>query len=320
MQKETTGFTYLFIAACFFGISSIFIRFLAEDFTDLQQAMARMLLAGILAALVSIFTNRKGNSDFCIDKNDFKKWQFYVYLVSFPLSLICVTISLNLIQIASTIFFLYIGKLSSSLIFDLIVFKESISLRKIRSVIFLTLGMIIFLNPFDGLELNAGIIYALAGGLAASVDGTCKKIFAERMENWFLISTQMTVGAAMAALMLVLSPDPNASLGTGPSSILNLKALSLEFNPTNIALILASGLIILGAQVFMLLGFRKCGINLGTIILSLELIAAMIIGFLVFQETVSPYQMLGALFIIITVINRNASDLLAKKQAVDTNL
>lgn len=283
-MNKLSGFYSLLLAAGIFGFSSIIIRFLSFELNDSEQAMARMFLAALMALNIFFFKREKSSSQ------SLKSWQFVAFLFAFPLIVITLTVSINMIKIASAIFYLYVGKLFTAVLLDIFAFKKKVSIKEIFNIFLLVLALMIFLNPFaSGFSLDMGILLGIIAGVIASVDGALRKVLAGNIDSWLLVWAPMFVGAMLSFAMMIYSGN--------------------ELNPvmpTNTFLLLVlSGFLMIVVQILMLTGFKHCDINLGTIILSAELIFTMLFAAFIFAEMPSVNEIIGSLLIIVVIVSRN---------------
>ncbi len=281
---DLTGLTSLISCAAVFGISSILIRILSSELSDLGQAMARMLLAGLIALNIFI-VNRKP-----LDLKRVKAWQLIIFAFAFPLIVIFLTVSINLIKVASAIFYLYVGKILAAVLLDIFVFKEKMNLKRSISIILLISGLLFFLNPFaEGFTLSLGIIFGLIAGVIASVDAAFRKVLSGLVDRWFLVWMPMLTGSALCFVIIYFQGED----------------LNPIMSNNSFYILILSGALMIAAQMLMLIGFKHIDINLGTIILSSELIFTMIFAVFFFQEIPAVNEIIGSGFVIAAILNRN---------------
>jgi len=190
------------------------------------------------------------------------------------------TIAINEIKIASTIFLLYIASMLTSLFMGTLIFKESLGAQKMAALFLAVVGLSLFMSEHMALGLGVGMVSALLSGVSEGVGNVIRKKLkdADRVTVTLVQFLVITITAFILVGM------------AGESAIREVSWLPI------VALIAFSTLQ-LALNNLLLFGFQNFDVNIGTVILSLEIFIAAIFGFLIFGETLSTAEIAGGVVI-----------------------
>jgi drug/metabolite transporter (DMT)-like permease len=88
---------------------------------------------------------------------------------------------------------------------------------------------------------------------------------------------------------------------------LNKQEILPSITPASWLIVIFFGLLIVAVNYLLLLGFRNFDLNLGTILLSSEMVFTPIFAFLAFGEAPSLYVIIGGVFIAASIVLVNFS-------------
>ena len=262
--------------ACSFIYASFgpLVRILSEMFSDYMQVAARMGLAFVFLCIVALLFRRLRRL-----KQSQVVYALLLGIVSTAI-IVFFTIAINEIKIASTIFLLYIASMLTSLFMGTLIFKESLGAQKMAALFLAVVGLSLFMSEHMALGLGVGMVSALLSGVSEGVGNVIRKKLkdADRVTVTLVQFLVITITAFILVGM------------AGESAIREVSWLPI------VALIAFSTLQ-LALNNLLLFGFQNFDVNIGTVILSLEIFIAAIFGFLIFGETLSTAEIAGGVVI-----------------------
>lgn len=293
MNKKLVGFSSLLIAGITFGSFGIWIRFLSNELTMYQQIVFRNVIALVFAVVIIVVGKR-----FLADFSKVKKSNLLGYAFSVPLAVILYNVAILNTKIAVTTFAFYIGSILFSWIFSVVFFKEKITKIKIFSLISVLIGLFCFIWPLSLSSLNLGFIAAIISGLFDAAANGFRKDLAGKIDKFILVFITTLGGVFVSGLMMFYF---NQNFGFISNLTANTWLVGLLF-----------GFILVAVNYLLLVGFQNFDLSLGVVILSSELIFAILFGLLVFGEKPLPKEIIGGLFVMMAVILPNVNLLPSK--------
>lgn len=283
-MKKTKNIIALIIAGITYGSFGVWIRFLSQELTTYQQIFVRNFL-GLVFAFIFVLLFKEN-----INLKKVNKKHLALYAISFPITQVFYTFSILKIKIGVALFSFFAASFITSFIVGRIYFSDKINLRKVISLILAFLGITIlsYKSLFSGF-LNWGFILGLLSGCFDTITNTGRRLLGGKVDRFVLVTTQMIGGVVVAILLMFVFKQHM------PTSVSPLTAL--------IAILF--GLLLMGLNILMNFGFKDFDLNLGTILLSIELVAAPILGYLFFRETLSGTDIAGGIFIFTGIIVAN---------------
>lgn len=267
-SEKVTGAGALLAAALIYATFGILIRESSVMFGNGTQIALRFVAAALLILVFKLIMQKTLS---------LPRPQMIRTLglgVVFALIVIFFTISVNETKIANSVFLLYAGSIISSLIVGTVFLKESLSKAKILAILVAVCGLAMFADNF--LMLSVGVVAGFMAGLFDGVGNAVRKTLKGADRN-LVIMYSYAIGAAVALVM---------ALGTGEQTVGHFNWGSI------IAMTIFVGLMI-GIGNLLLYGFQHFDVNVGTVILSCELVFATILGYLFFRETPSVAELIG---------------------------
>jgi len=294
-MKKTLGFTSLFIAAVSFGSFGIWIRLLNKEISIYQQIVLRNGFAFIFAFLIVLLTRQYKN----IEWKKMKKINLFFYTLLVPLSVIAFNVSIINTKIVLTTFSFYIGTILTGWIVGQLIYKEKLNIEKWLSLIFVIIGLGLFVYPFTKDTINIGFIAGIISGVLDGLANGFRKDLAGKASKFILVLLTTIGGVFVSGLMM----------GYFHQSIFSMSTMSMN------GWILGAffGSLLVGVNYLLLVGFQNFDLSLGSVVLSLELLFALIFGIIVFKEFPTGTELLGGIFIITANIFPNIKILLEKK-------
>jgi drug/metabolite transporter (DMT)-like permease len=283
--NKLKGFLALLFSASIYGTFGVWVRFLEQDFTGSQQILVKNGVAFIFALIAVKFF--KENFSF---KGIDKRYMAF-YLVAFLIGVPAFTFGILMAKVTTVIFGLYAGSLISSLIVGVMWFKEKVSITKMIAFGLVFLGLLIYVYPLSSDSLNLGLGLGLLSGLCDTVVNSTRKYLGDKIDRFALISLQALTGSVLAICLMVMNQEFTISSLSAGSVISGL----------------IYGFITVGVAYLMLVGFQSFDLNLGTIVVSSELIFASLFALLLFGEVPKTTEVFGGIFIMAAIVVMNTN-------------
>lgn len=278
------GFSALLACAAIFGSMGILTRFLGANFTAYQQIAFRYTFGSSIGIILALFLRKK------VSFNSVPKPFLLLYTFTFPVEITLWTISVLHTTILTTVAVFYAGSLLSSLLVGHFVFDEKISTKKLISGVFTLIGLAMYMYPFSFANLlNIGIIFALLSGLLDTAANSFRKHLSGKMDRLVLALLPMLGGVTLSLILMGASHQ----LAFPPISLFSW-FIGLLF-----------GICVLAISYLTLVGFHNFDLNLGTIVLSAELLFAPIFAYLFLREVPSSQEFVAAFFIGAAIVMMN---------------
>lgn len=274
-MERNKGFFALISTAAILGTFGVLIRQLATTFSDTGQVFVRSIFATLI--IFSIVFFRRINL-LKIGRKNLK----YIVLFSlvFPLSVLCFTISANLIKVSNSLFMLYVGSLTSTAVFGKVFFNEKFGIKHIYALILVFAGLTFFVYPFNFETFNLGIMLGISSGVLEGASHTLRRLMKD-MKREIVVFYQSLSGVIVAAVLLLFSNE----------------VFIREFHINSILVAFLFGFLLVVIGYLLVYGFGNFDVNLGTIILATELFFALVINGLVLKEIPTANEIFGGILI-----------------------
>lgn len=282
-MNKTKGFFSLLIAGLIFGSFGILVRILNIELSSFQQIFFRNFVSFLLAVFIILIFKRK------ISFKNTSKLNIVLFGISLPLTIIFYTLAIIKTKIIIAIASLYIGSIIFSLLLGIVFFKEKITLQKIISIIFAVIGLIFFASPFSLTSLNIGLVYGVLSGFMDVTSNSFKKYLSGKIDRFVLIAIQMFGGIIISLILIIYS------------NTLFIPQMSSQ----TIYIGIFFGLLLLTINYLLLVGFSNFDLNLGTIVMSSELVFASIFAYLLYKEIPTKNELIAVFFIILSIVSSN---------------
>jgi drug/metabolite transporter (DMT)-like permease len=287
-MNRRKGFIALLSTAVIYGTFGIFIRFLGKYLVGYQQIIYPNLL-GVIIILVYVFVSRQ-------ELNLKEKRSIILYGLLYGLAGSLYTLSILSTKIATTVFSIYASSLTVSLLIGVLFLKEKFTNRKIGVLVLAFIGLVWFTYPLSMKTFDIGLLYGFVGGGFAVVANYIGKKLTDKVNNSILMVARLGGVAIGGVIMVVLNAGPIL-----PN--ISVEGLLLSFS---------FALALCFVSFTVLVGFKNFDLNLGTVVISSELIFASLFAALFFKEYPKQGEIIGGLFIIAAILLANIS--LSKKK------
>ena len=283
MNVSTTnrGFVAILLSAIGYGSFGVWITIINEDLGSFQQIFFRYLLASLFVVAVLLFKKTAIKREVLFSKDTL------LLGVVFPFGIIFYTLSILFTKIALATFSFYMAAFTASLIIGAFVFNEKLTKLKFISLMLAIIGLIMFSNPFSGNLLNWGVLLGLLAGLLDVVSNGFRKHLAERMDRIIIAAVPMAGGIVISGAFAMYFKQ---SL---------FFADKLTF-PSISAAIISGGLLVL-FNYLLVIGFQYFDLNLGTIVLSSEILFASAFGWIFLNQRLTVNEIVGGLIVATAV-------------------
>jgi len=282
-MNKTKGFFALVSAGFIFGLFGVFVRLLNSELTNYQQIFFRSVVGFILALGIIILFKRK------ISFKKISLINLLLFAISLPLTIVFYTLSILKTKIILAVATLFLGSILFSLISGILFFKEKLTLKKCLAIISSIVALYYFTTPFSLTTINIGLVFGILSGFMDALSNSFKKHLGGRVDRFLLISIQM-MGTIIVSFILMFYTKTIFI----PQISLFIFGIGLIF-----------GFFLMLNNYLMLVGFHNFDLNLGTIILSSELVFASFFGYLFYHEIMTFNEYIGSSLIIFSIIISN---------------
>jgi drug/metabolite transporter (DMT)-like permease len=294
-MKKILGFISLFIAAVTFGSFGIWIRLLNREMSIYQQLVLRNAFAFIITIFIVLLTKQLKN----IEWNKVKKPNLVFYTFLALLAGIAYNFSIINTKIALATFAFYLGTILTGWVAGFLFYKEKLNAEKWLSLIFVLIGLGLFAYPFTNSSINLGFITGIVSGVLDGSANGFGKDFAGKISKSVLVLLT-TIGSILVNSLMI------AYFHQGSNYVATMST-------TAWVVVAFLGCLVVILSYLLLVGFQNFDLSSGSIVLSLELLFALIFGILVFQEYPTGKELLGGLFILVANIVPNLKMLLTNR-------
>ena len=285
MNNRMKGIIMAAGGAGLWGLMSIFSRVLsAADYTSLEIAYIRCLVAGIGLALI----HRKKDPSILWVSKQAVVTSLLFGTVTFTVGFLSYAYSVERIPAAMTAVLSFTSPIWTCLI-GLFLFRERVGRKKIVAIFGCLLGAVLITDLLGGQELRfdlLGMGAAVLNGVGLAVQVCVPRYFEEKYRK----DTMLTYGFLGAAGFMALFVDHGKILHSffGPGGLkIFLSALAISVLCTLVAntIVVKSASYVSSATT--------------TILASMEIVVGSLVGLLLFHETLTLLQMMGAVLIVV---------------------
>lgn len=278
-SKQYKGVAALFTCSVIYASFGPLARVLSGMFGTYTQVAARMGLAFVFLLTLSLVFKKIQR----LSKNQIRS-SILLGIVSTSI-IVFFTIAITEIKIVTTLFLLYAASLFTSLFIGTFIFKEKFGIQKLIATSLTFLGLSIFLSSSIALGLGFGTLAAIFSGFSEGVGNGIRKGLTGA-DKITVTLIQFLVITICSSFLIFIS---------------NETAIRTVSTEAIIALVSFSALQLL-LNYLLLYGFQNFDVNIGTVILSLELFFAAILGFVFFSESLTSTEIIGGLIIFLASV------------------
>lgn len=203
--------------------------------------------------------------------------------IAFASVVLCFTASIQKTTIANAMFTFYAATMISSFLFGTILFKETVNKKKLAAIALALGGLSVYSD-----SLIAGSIGILLGVSAGISDGFAN-VFRKKLsgtDSIAVLKIQFLVGVIFNFALLLITKE----------QIIRTASFVGALNT------IIFSIVILAAGFLVLYGFQNFDVNVGAVIMSSEIVVAVILAFIFYQEVPSAHELTGGLLILFASI------------------
>lgn len=295
-MENKTAWLLIAIGASLWGIIGVFVTYLYEvGFTPLEVVAVRVLTASIFMVPYVFLKNRH------LFKIKIKDSRYFIGtgIISIVLFNWCLFSSMKESSISIAFILLYTAPAFVTIL-SRIVFKEALTARKITALLITLIGCSLVIGIFSSSTASISL-YGLILGLGSGFFYALYSIFGKAALSKY-DSLTVTVYTFLFATVAIV---PFSGLGAKITLLMDVKVLGLVIGLGFLSTMLPF--------VFYTKGLHYVESSRASIIATIEPVVASIVGFFIFNETLTTWQYLGMVMVISSVIIVQES----KKQKAD---
>jgi drug/metabolite transporter (DMT)-like permease len=274
VKHKARGAEALFVAAFTYALTGILVREVSPMWGDKAQVVARFAI--VLSFLIAYYLLRKDKS--AIQKS---KLPLAIALgVVFATMVLFFTSALGKTTVANVLFVFYATNMISAFLLGSLLLKESISRNKLLALSFALAGLAVYSGAIIG--GNLGIIFSIVAGICGGSTSLFSKLL-KNVNRAAVLIVQYIIAMLFSAATLLISGDQIIRTVSTKGTVL---------------IILFALVIVLGSYL-TLYGFQNFDVNIGTVIMSTELVFATIMAYFLYNEVPKTRELIGG-FLILT--------------------
>lgn len=271
-KYSATGAEALFASAFVYALTAILVREVAPMWGDKAQVAVRFVLVLLLLSGYSLLRKHKAT----VPK---AKLPLVVALgLAFAIMVLLFTSAIGKTTIANVLFVFYGSNMIASFIAGTILLKENVTIHKVLALAFAIAGLALYSGAIE--QGSLGIIFSLIAGLFGGAMNVWSKLLTG-VNRHAVIVTQYAVASLLVLLVTFLSGDEIVRAASWHGALLT---------------VLFAAVIIAGSKL-VLYGFQNFDVNIGSVIMSSELVFAAVMGYFFFNEVPAPHEILGGAII-----------------------
>jgi drug/metabolite transporter (DMT)-like permease len=208
-------------------------------------------------------------------------------LLTFGLALLF-TLSVTATKVGNTFSLIYAGSILTSFIVGVFFLGEKTSPLKVGAVILALIGLAMYGSGLLG--LSVGILAGFGAGICDGLSNALRKQLRGVNRNLVVTCSYAIAGACTIPLLFFVAGPHIHTVSTGAMVAMTLYAVaSLLFGK------------------LLLHGFSHFDVNVGGVILAVQIFFGMLLGFIFFHETPSLNELIGSILIFLAVVIATAS-------------
>lgn len=283
-DAQMKGIILAVTGAVMWGIMGIFVRGLGEvGFTSYDIAFIRCALAGIAFFALKFVTDRD------VLKVDFKGAIvcFFYGIFAYAIGFVAYGISVERIPVAVATVLMFMSPIWVALI-GVIVFKEKLTLSTSVTIFICILGAGMVANVFGetGSMDLIGVIAGIINGFGVALQIMIPRYFAKKYSR----DTMLVYGFLGAAFALAFLTN----FDTLAMNLITNSSISVWLNVIGVGILCTMVANVSFVTATMYINTTTC-----SILSALEVVVGAFVGFILFNETMTFIQILGAIIIVV---------------------
>lgn len=271
-KHQARGAEALFVSAFTYALTGILVREVSPMWGDKAQVLIRFILVFLFVAGYGLLWKGK-----LLPPKSKLPLVFSLGLV-FAIMVLFFTSAIGKTTVANVLFVFYATNLISAFLLGTVLLKENVSGNKLLAMGCALVGLAVYSGAIaDG---NLGIIFSIVAGVCGATVSLFSKQLAG-VDRGAVLIVQYAVGSLFAAVSLLLSGDELIRQASLKGSVL----------------IVVFALVIVAGSYLTLYGFQNFDVNIGTVIMSAELVFAAVMAYILFNEVPKTHELIGGAFI-----------------------
>lgn len=280
MNEKVKGASALLSGAFVVSTFGVWARFIAPMFSPAAQTAIRCLLAAVfMGVLVLVGRGRYKLRGYT--RRDYA----YITLLGFltvALSLLFIA-SVTATKVGNTSSLIYAGSILTSFLIGTFLLGEKTSMLKIAAIVVALAGLLMYAP--DLLSLKIGILTGLGAGICDGLSNVARKQLRSVENNAAVLYQYVTAGFFAIPFIFLMGNQPIKAIQA--SSVIAMLIYSVA------ALVFAK---------LLLHGFSRFDVNVGGVILAMQIFFGMLLGFLIFHEVPTANELAGSVMIFTAVL------------------
>lgn len=274
--RELEGSAALAAGAMFSAGFGLLTRYLGDAWSDTAQVVARYSVTMLLFWAAWYFGKRASASP---KHRNIALAIGPVYLATG----LFFTYGVQRTSIANVLFMFFAGSIVFSFLLGSWFLHESVTPQKIAAIVLAVAGIATYSHAI--LNVNVGVIAGLLGGLFDAISTVARKkiVYEDRSA---MLAYQYTSGVAAMAVIMLLAGGPFVH----------------HLTPVSFALTVLYGVGLFIVGYLFMAGFRRVDANIGTVLVSLEILFGPLLAWLVLGEVPARHELVGGLLIALAAI------------------
>jgi len=281
---KSTAIVVLVLVASVYASFGPFIRLSANYFGDYAQIATRFAAAWMIVSILMRINGRNAPARELLGADWQTRRTVLLLIIAFPLSIVFFTLAVQRVQIGVSVFGLYSGSLTVTTLADLMSRRIRPTRLSIISLLVTIAGMGFLLGPELASErepLISGILLAVAAGICEGL-ANYSRGEVQSSNHSQLLTYQFGFGVVLAAAL---------SMSSGQSWF-------RQSPPLAILLGILYGAALVAIAFGLEWAFKRVSYQVGTQILSTEIVFAVILGSLLYSEVPNPASSIGGVLIL----------------------
>ncbi len=278
-----TGAFSVALGSIFLGSIGILVRYAGHSIQPMTQTFGRIFIAFLFISLFNAL-RKQMNETFKVKKKDLALFALNG-LIGFSLMSSAFTLSILYTNISNTYFLLYTAPVFAA-IFSVIFLKENIKSYVLLSIAISLVGLYFLFNPTNLSGNILGNIFGLITGISFGAYFVITGYLGKSYKSPTITFWNQLFGALFLIPLIFL-------FDKGTSS----------FDLSTWMPVIAAGSIVVCGYYLLNHGLTKISPSAGSILSLFEPLSALIYGLIFFREIPSLYVLLGAGFVLISIIN-----------------
>jgi len=272
------------LGSVFLGSVGIFVRYAGKSIQPMTQSFGRIFVAFLLISILNLLQGKLKKETFHIKKKDLS---FFILngLIGFSIMSSTFTLSVLYTNISNTYFLLYTAPIFAA-IFGAIFLKDKIRKYIVVSIAISMVGLFFLFNPTNITGNILGNVFGLITGISFGAYFVLTGYLGKRYNSSTITFWNQLFGS-LGFIPLIFIFDKGSS----------------SFDLSAWLPVIAAGFIVLCGYYLLNHGMTKISPSAGSILSLFEPLSAVVYGLIFFAEVPSAYMLIGAGFILLSIIN-----------------